>query len=314
MLSNLPGYPCMINKPLVSIVIATYNMAQFLPFAVRSVLAQTYDNIEVIIVDDGSTDHTSEVAQPFLADARVQYHCQVNQGQAAAKNRGIKESHGDFIAFLDADDMWFPEKLELQIPLFLRSETLGVVYARLQCIDELGKELPDLSDAHYMLYRGRVTDRLLLANFIRFGTSVVRRECFERFGGFKEDLRMGIDYDLWLRFSTQYEFDYVDRPLLLYRIWQGQMSVNCKGRYENGLEIMRQFKRDFPGVVDQKSENLAWAATYLGLGECLLTTEKHVLPAIACYLRALSYKPSHWPAWRLIVEAILGIRRRPFPR
>src|SRR5258705_11081136 len=108
----------MSDKPLVSVVIATYNMARYLPLAVRAALDQKYKNIEVLVVNDGSTDDTQCVMAPFLDDSRVRYYTQKNKGQAAAKNRGIHESRGDYIAFLDADDMWALDKLEVQLPLF----------------------------------------------------------------------------------------------------------------------------------------------------------------------------------------------------
>jgi glycosyltransferase involved in cell wall biosynthesis len=96
----------MKEDKLVSIVIASYNSADFVPFAIRSALEQTYRNIEVHVVDDGSTDNTPEAVAPFLADPRVIYYRQKNMGQPFAKNKGIRESRGDFIAFIDADDVW----------------------------------------------------------------------------------------------------------------------------------------------------------------------------------------------------------------
>lgn len=297
----------MSDKPLVSAVIAAYNMAEYLPLAVRSVLAQSYKNIEVLIVDDGSTDNTREVVEEFLGDPRINYIIQENKGQAAAKNRGVYESSGEYIAFLDADDMWAPEKLDLQIPIFSRSKALGVVYAKLICIDEKGEELLAMPD-NYLLFRGRVSNPLFIRNFIRFGTVVIRRECFERLGGFKEHIRMGIDYDLWLRFSTQYEFDYVDRPLLYYRVWPGQMSNNFKGRYLNGIEIMKSFLQEFPGVIDEKTEKEAWAHTYVGFGQCLRKSDRKIGPALGFYVRALSHKLNYLPAWRAIIATFLGIK------
>lgn len=294
----------MVDKPLVSVVMATYNMSRYLPLAVRSVLAQTYENIELLIVDDGSTDDTAKVVEPFLDDPRVKYRIQENKGQASAKNHGIRESSGEYIAFLDADDMWAPEKIDLQLPVFSRSETLGVVYSRLAYIDENGTQLK-VSDEE--LFRGRVSGPLLIRNFVGFGTSVVRKECFDRLGGFKEQIRMGIDYDLWLRFSTQYEFDYVDRPLLYYRVWSGQMSNNCKGRYLSGIEIMKNFLQQFPGVVDKDTENEAWAHTYVGFGQCLREVDRRIGPALSLYARALQYKPSYLPAWKFIVKAFLRV-------
>lgn len=297
----------MSETPLVSVVIATYNMAKYLPMAIQSVLEQTYNNIEVIVVDDGSTDNTEEVIKTLSEDTRVRYIVQENRGQASAKNRGIQESSGEFIAFLDADDMWKPEKLELQIPVFFRSKSIGVVYAKLIYIDDKGVELLNTPD-EYMLFRGWVSGPLFIRNFVRFGAAVVRRECFVRLGGFKEHIRMGIDYDLWLRFSTQYEFEYVDKALLYYRIWAGQMSNNCKGRYLNGIKIMQDFLDEYPEAVDIKTQNEAWAHTYVGLGECLRSIDKKIGPALSFYIRALRYKFTYKPAWRAIILTLLFVK------
>ena len=295
----------MENMALVSVVIATYNMADYLPLAVRSVLDQTYGNVEVVVVDDGSTDRTLDAIEAFRDNSRVKYLVQSNSGQAAAKNHGVRESSGSYIAFLDADDMWVPDKLELQMPMFLRSENVGVVYSRLSYIDESGR---DLRIADNELFRGRVTGPLLIRNFIGFGSTIVRKACFDRLGGFRDDLRMGIDYDLWLRFSTQYEFDYVDRPLLRYRVWSGQMSNNCKGRYLNGIEIMNRFLREFPGIVDKATEDHAWAHTYVGFGQCLQSLDAQIGPALKLYARALRHRPGYLPAWRAIVSSILRLQ------
>jgi glycosyltransferase involved in cell wall biosynthesis len=300
----------MADKPLVSVVIATYNMARYLPLAVRSALDQTYKNIEVLVVDDGSTDDTQDVIGSFLDDHRVRYFTQENKGQAAAKNHGVRESKGDYVAFLDADDIWALEKIDLQLPLFLRSETVGVVHARVLYIDETGKEL---RVADNELFRGRVSGPLLIRNFIGFGTSIVKKECFDRLGGFKENIRMGVDYDLWLRFSTQYEFDYIDRPLLYYRVWSGQMSNNCKNRYLNGIETMKNFLQEFPGVVDKRTENEAWAHTYVGFGQCVQNVDQRIGAALHLYMRALRYRPSYLPAWRAIINTLLFSRKRTLP-
>jgi len=293
----------MSENPLVSVVIATYNMAQHLPSAVQSILAQTYENIELLIIDDGSSDNTQNVLEPFLKDSRAIYRRQENKGQAAAKNHGVFEAKGKYIAFLDADDMWVSEKLELQIPVFSKSKAIGIVYAKVMCINESGEHIGIASNN---MLRGRLSSQLFVRNNIGFGTSVVKKECFERLGGFNESIRMGIDYDLWLRFSTQYEFDYVDSPLLYYRIWPGQMSNNCKGRYLNGIQIMKNFLHNFPGVIDKKTEKAAWAYTYVGFGQCVRSLDGKFIPCLKLYLHALTYKPTCLLAWKAIAKAILG--------
>lgn len=304
------GELTMADKPLVSVVIATYNLAAYVPLAIQSVLDQVYSNIEVIVIDDGSTDDTRDAIKPYLNDTRVRYLFQENRGQAAAKNYGVRESRGEYVAFLDGDDTWASEKLAVQIPVFSRSETIGIVYSRVLYIDGRGEEL---QVADNELFRGRVSGPLLIRNFIGFGTAVVKKECFTRLGGFKEQVRMGIDYDLWLRFSTQYEFDYVDQPLLHYRVWGGQMSKNFRSRYLNGIQIMQNFLREFPGAVDQMTEHEAWAHTYVGFGQCVHDIDRRRGQALNLFFRALCHKPGYLPAWKAIVKTILHWKTHASP-
>src|SRR6185437_8958866 len=126
----------------VSVVIATYNMGRYLPQAVRSVLEQSYPNVEVQIIDDGSSDDTAEVVQQWGEDVRVRVHRQANAGQARAKNEGIARTTGPFVAFLDADDTWLPGKLTRQMPLFADRPQVGVVYSDYVRMDEEGLPLP----------------------------------------------------------------------------------------------------------------------------------------------------------------------------
>jgi glycosyltransferase involved in cell wall biosynthesis len=270
---------------------------------VRSVLDQTYSNLELLIVDDGSTDDTRAVVQPFLADARVRYLHQPNGGQTIAKNHGIREATGQFIGFLDADDLWVANKLELQLPLFARSE-VGVVYGRLQYVDATGDEGAVLNDE---LFRGWISGALLISNCVGFGTALARKECFDRLGSFDEKLRMGIDYDIWLRFSAHFEFDYVDEVLLKYRIWPGQMSKDLKTRYLTGIATMQRFLDNNPGRVDTQTQREAWANTYVGYGKCLKLVDGNLVPAFEQFIRALRYRPMYLPAWKAIVKCLLGM-------
>ena len=244
MMSNNPWVP------LVSIVITCYNYAQYLSGCIESVLAQTYKNYEVVVVDDGSTDNTFEIAQPYCRKFAVRYVRQENEGQASAKNRGIKESKGEFIAFLDADDQWEPDKLSKQIPLFAIQE-VGVVYSRFVYIDNEGKSLP-MEDPGKFLEprRGKVTASLIYDNFIPFSSVIVRRVSFEASGVFDESLNMGIDWDLWLRLSTRHQFDFCEEPFLLYRIGHSnQMSKNLPERIRCADRIIAKFQARFPGVL-----------------------------------------------------------------
>jgi glycosyltransferase involved in cell wall biosynthesis len=159
---------------LVSVVVATYNMGRYLSQAVQSVLEQSYLNVEVQIVDDGSTDDTPVILTQWDAHPRVRVHRQINGGQARAKNQGVALSRGAFVAFLDADDVWLPEKLTRQMPLFTGRPEIGVVYSDYECIDGEGRPLPK---GPTRMHRGKISGALLIENFVSFPTAVVRREC-----------------------------------------------------------------------------------------------------------------------------------------
>ena len=196
----------MRTKGLVSVVTATYNMARYLGETLDSILCQDYSDLEILVVDDGSTDETQEILQNYESEPRVKIIHQSNSGQTIAKNRGIRESTGEFIAFCDADDCWRSDKLSCQIPRFSDSEGIGVVFSDVSYMDENGepKNIKPMSKKG-----GRITAALLVDNFIPFPTAVVRGEILDERGGFNEDLSMSIDYDLWLWISLKYDFAYV---------------------------------------------------------------------------------------------------------
>lgn len=290
-------------SPLVSVIIPTYNRANYVSLAVDSVLSQTYKNIELHIIDDGSTDNTSNVLSRYLNDPRVTYYKQANGGQGAATNMGISLAKGEYIAFLDSDDLWIPEKLELQVKAAQEKKYISVFYSPCCCIDEKNQITGKLEGP---LYEGRVTGRLFVENFIPFGTTFVKKECFDKLGAFDETLVTGLDYDLWLRLSTRYLFGYVVTPTLLYRVWGGQVTSNGIKLYENGIRIMERFLEQFPGVVDKSTQNEAWAHTYTGYGYCVRSNKGGRKVALNLYLRALRYKPAYLLAWKGIVATIMG--------
>jgi len=293
------------DNPLVSVVVATYNMGHYLPEAVRSILDQSHRNVEVLVIDDGSTDDTPAVAAALAADPRVVVHRQPNGGQAKAKNRGIELARGDYIAFLDADDAWLPGKLERQLPLFRGRPEVGVVYSDYENMDEKSQRMPKPPGR---LRRGQVSGALLIENFVSFPTAVVRRECIEKLGSFDLTYGMGIDYDLWLRISAHYEFDFIGDPTVRYRIWSGQMSKNYRKRYESAIRIMQAFLDRHPRVVPAATVREAWAHTYLGRGDSILWNEKDARSARADYFRALRYQPIYWPVWRAILKSLVLTR------
>jgi glycosyltransferase involved in cell wall biosynthesis len=149
------------KHPTVSVVIATYNYGRYLAGAIDSVLAQTFQDFEIIVVDDGSTDDTPAVLQRYTADRRVRFFHETHRGHPQAKNRGLNASRGSFIGFLDADDEWLPTKLQKQVERFGDDRELGVVFAQRSFIDERGVEL---ALKQSILHRGWISAPLLLDN------------------------------------------------------------------------------------------------------------------------------------------------------
>jgi len=289
------------KHPRVSVVITTYNYGLFLPEAIDSVLRQTFKDFEVIVVDDGSTDNTSEVILPYLSNPCLRYIRKENGGQASAKNRGIIESKGEFIAFLDADDVWFPTKLEKQIALFA-DQKVGVVYSKRVLIDPYGNERPF---GHPKLYRGPVLDQIFINNFVCFSSAIVKRQCFEEVGKFDESLPMAIDYDLWLRIAVHYHFDYVNEPLVKYRLGHGHMSENKEKRFKCAWRVMNGFLGD-PSL----NKHLSWwvptyarAHTYGSMGEYYFSKKRFL--AFKYFITSLRYNPFYLLSWKGIINILL---------
>ncbi len=290
------------QQALVSVVIASYNMGQYLSQAVTSVCASTYTNIEIIIIDDGSSDNTKELIQSCLSDERVKYIYQENQGQPKAKNHGMRVAQGEFIAFCDADDLWEPNKLELQIPLF-SDPKVGVVYTDTSNIDENNKRYNVKSP--YQRYSGKVTDQLLITNFVPFGTAVIRRECIEQGGPFDEQFRMGIDWDLWLRLSLDWEFLYISDQTYIYRTWSGQMSTNYRGRYEHTFAILKNFDKKFGHKINRRVIRKAWADNYINKADIFSINEKIIIQPLRDAMFGVFLDPFNPVGWKCVVKVIL---------
>lgn len=239
-----------VNKefPLASIVMAAYNAADFIGEAIESVLNQSYPNFELIIVNDGSKDNTEEIITRHLKNEKIKYISQPNAGQTVAKNNGIKRASGEIIGFCDADDYWHPQKLEKQLAILMTDSKIGVVYSDIQAINQQGeiiKENETLAGK-----QGSILKDLLFDNFIPFGSTIFRVECIKEHGAFNESYRMGIDWDLWLRFSTTWDFAFSTEKLYFYREWEGQMSRNYNGRYLGALTILKNFNTKYSSFVN----------------------------------------------------------------
>jgi glycosyltransferase involved in cell wall biosynthesis len=217
--------------PKISVVIPTYNCAAFLPTAIESVLAQTYRDFEILVVDDGSTDSTSEIIAPYLD--RVHFICQENRGLPGARNAGIRASHGEFIALLDADDAWLPEKLELQLPRFADPDVL-IVFSDFSVNYSDGRSLPSYLAERPLASEGYVIDKYVRSRFLFPSTMLLRRDSMERCGLFDEEMLACEDVELFARLCLQGKVAWIRQPLVVR--YEG--THNITGNSERMLHYM----------------------------------------------------------------------------
>jgi len=212
------------DNPFVSIVTPAYNAQATVGETIESVLSQTFTNFELIVVDDGSMDDTANVVHQF-EDKRIKYLYQTHKERSEARNNGIKNAKGKYIAFLDADDTWLPEKLEKQMELFEVDPNLGLVYSDLYLCEGIFPQKITLYSRIRKLYRGYVPLRTMLEEgFIQSATPIVKREVFDKVGNFDSNLIPLEDYDMWMRIVAKYSIDFVDQPLAYYRIHSNRTS------------------------------------------------------------------------------------------
>ncbi|MGH1571271.1 glycosyltransferase family 2 protein [Methylobacterium sp. P31] len=227
----------------VSVVIPAFNAAPFIGRTIESVLSQTWRSLEIVVVDDGSSDDTVAIAQSCCrGDDRVRIVRQENQGVAAARNRGIQESSAHLIAFLDADDIWAPTKISEQLASLRTNEAAAVSYTGFVNINESDRLI---GSPHLPSASGPVLKGLAQLNFVGNASSMlVRRSAIEEIGYFDTSLRhvnaTGCeDYDFLLRLAEKFEFAVVPAPLVLYRITTASMSSNA-GRMARSWSIVAE--------------------------------------------------------------------------
>ncbi|MBM4053175.1 MAG: glycosyltransferase [Planctomycetes bacterium] len=212
------------KKPLVSIIMPTYNCATYLPESIDSVLAQTYEAYEIIVIDDGSTDNTKSVLAPYMEKIRY-IDLGRNKGLPTARNLGIESAKGEFIAFLDADDIWMPEKLELSIDQFLKNPDVGMVYSKHINVDSKSRYREGKIKGK--LPSGNIFAQLFFEqNFVICSSVVVRKEVFNKAGLFDYELVNCQDWDMWLRIAFYYKAIGINTPLVKYRHSSKSLSKN----------------------------------------------------------------------------------------
>jgi GT2 family glycosyltransferase len=293
-----PGVP-----GLVSVVIPTYNRADLLCVTLRSVLAQTYRKLEILVIDDGSQDHTREVVQRF--GPPVHYHYQPNAGVCAARNHGLARARGEFVALLDSDDLWLPWKIEAQVRVLERFPAMGMVWTDMRAVDEEGRLLHErylrrfygaydrvhiervlqhvsgLGEAwecappelrHAPVYQGNLFSSMLMGNLVHTSTVLLRRSRLRLVGGFDESLRTsGEDYEFHLRTCAQGLVGLLDTPSMEYRVGAADQLSAPKNHIHmarnNLTTVLRWVERGGPRISlppEELTRRLAHAHGWVG--------------------------------------------------
>ena len=317
-----PGHP-----GLVSVIIPTYNRERWVAGAVRSVLEQTYSPVEVIVVDDGSTDGTADALGGF--GDQIRYVRQENAGVSAARNRGMAESRGEFVALLDSDDTWLPWKLRLQVRILREYREVGMVWTDMTAVDPddrviHARFLRRMYSAHTRVriedaldrvgplslawhppppvdgffYHGDLFPHMIRGNLVHTSTVLLRRTRLERSGGFDERMRTGEDYEFHMRVCAHGQVGFFDQPSILYRVGAKDALSAPQHSAEmarNNLATIQQYLADYPerlNVPDtERRELMASALAWLGQAEFEAGNRRNAATALLGSLRRRPLQP-----------------------
>ena len=284
----------MNKNTTVSVIIPTYNRAHLIGRAIQSVLNQTYQDFELIVVDDGSTDNTEDIIRQFQEkDKRIRYiKHDKNKGGSAARNTGIKNSVGKYIAFQDSDDEWLPKKLEKQMKIFKKeSPNLGIVYTGFYRIKDSEKKY--IPSHEIVKKEGRIYEELLKGNFITTQSILVRKECFKKVGIFDENLPRLQDWELVMRLSKYYDFKCIDEPLLISYYTTDSISANNKALIEALELILTKHYKNFNNYKEILSRHYFDLGRILYLDGYLINSRRYFIKAIKKYPLNIKYSLSY---------------------
>jgi glycosyltransferase involved in cell wall biosynthesis len=304
---------------LISVILPAHNAERFIGAALASVLAQTHRQIEVVVVDDGSTDRTAEmVAAVARVDSRVRLLRATNSGVSAARNLAIAEAKGRVVATIDADDLWHPDKLSLQLArLREASPRVGLVYCWSSGIDENGMVIaPDWTRSQAA---GYILPLIISYSFIGNGSvPLMRRDCLEAAGGYDPELRFGEDWKLYIAMAEACEFAVVPAYLTGYRLHGNNASFDIETMQASVARVTEWIHNRWPNLPAYVLQHRAYNIN--GYFAFLAIRRGNFLRAVCFRLRALAALPSHFFSrvwidfWAMWIGHLIGIRRYSWQR
>ncbi|MDP2923088.1 MAG: glycosyltransferase [Candidatus Omnitrophota bacterium] len=271
----------------VLVVIPIFNGEKYIAEAIDSVLSQTYQDFQIVVVDDGSNDNTEKIVLSYIDKypSKIKYIRQNNGGAASARNRGIKSVSSEYVAFVDHDDVWLPEKLKYNMEVLENKKHLAFVCSEAYRINEHGEIIDKLQR---LSKDAEDFESLFNRNFVLTLTVTARRSSIENVGFFDEKISYSEDYDLWLRLAKHYKYKYIDLPLAKYRTHSSQKSSNLYMIYANILKTLK--KKEISNNVNFLTYRKKIAKLYYHLGEICVQNNNY-LQASLDFLHSLNMHP-----------------------
>ncbi len=244
-----------LQTKTVSVIIPTCNYARYLSEALDGVLNQTYKDFEIIVVDDGSVDHTREVVEKYQKEfpGLIRYFHQENQGSSTARNTGIKNSHGKYIAFLDADDVWLPTKLKIQITEFENDPQVDLLFTNAFLVNSNGSDSKKkyVRKYEFSFKPDEMFEQLLLRNFVPLSSVIVKRYIIDKIGMFDTAQIYSEDFEWLLRVTRDHRADFINECLVKYRVHPQNKSHRADTRHRNPIEIRKKIMALHPMVSEK---------------------------------------------------------------
>lgn len=279
---------------LVSIITPLYNGENYIAEAIQSVLSQNYPHFELLVINDGSTDHSHDVISPFLGDKRIRYFEKENGGVASARNFALQRARGTWIGFLDQDDRWLPDKLTNQITALQRQPDAALIHSRQAYIDAGGNPINDYSKDWVDSLQGHCFSSLFNRNRIAVLTVLLNKEVLISIGAFNEKTSMVDDYELWLRICYRYPIAFLDEVVAEYRLHDKNASYDHFRMERAELKALSSLLNNSPGVISQLNKrqiNRRFAALHTEIAKGFLWQKQDHLLARTHFIQALKHQP-----------------------
>ncbi|MDZ7584263.1 MAG: glycosyltransferase [Thiobacillus sp.] len=289
-----------MNRPRVSVLTPVYKGERFIARTIESILSQSYADIELIIINDGSPDNSAAIIQPYLADPRVKYIEQANTGVASARNTALQHATGAYIGLCDQDDEWLPHKAKNQVAYLETYPEAGMVHGDVDYIDESGQPLPHEPCFPAAVF-GRCFPRMYMGNPVMAVAAMFRRSLVDAVGGFDPAIKYADDYDLWLRIAAHHSVGYIDEPVARYRWHAENNSHHQVSIREYTLRVLRKTERELPDAcahVLRNDRKLRYFRLYEQMAR-YARAESRPLAAASYALRAFAWNP--WRATNNVI-------------